>query len=146
MGLHQEGKWPYIKDRQGNPLDLRDIPSADSRSMDNCYLKDFDEGWIAVTNREKMVGFGLAWDPGVFRYIWLWQAFGGGLGYPWYGRTYNMGIEPWTSYPCVGLEQAIARGTAMSLEPGCSLDAWLLAVAFSGKEEVRSISRSGEVR
>jgi hypothetical protein len=114
--------------------------------MDNCYLKGFSEGWIAVNNLEKKVGFGLAWDPSVFRYTWVWQAFGGGIGYPWYGRTYNMGIEPWTSYPCVGLQKAVELGSAMTLEPGRRLDAWLTAVAFTGLQEVHSIGREGDVR
>jgi hypothetical protein len=146
MGLHQEAEWPYVLDRDGFKLDLRVIPSAASKSMDNCYLKEFSEGWIAVVNHERGVGFGLSWDPNVFRYVWLWQAFGGGIGYPWYGRTYNMGIEPWTSYPCVGLEKAIQYGTALLLEPGHVLEAWLSAVAFEGKHDVSLITKEGEVR
>jgi hypothetical protein len=146
MGLFQEGEWPFIKDREGGPLDLRCMPPRSERSMDNCYLKDFQEGWIAVANPRRNVGFGLAWDPAVFRYIWIWQALGGGIGYPWYGRTYNMGIEPWSSYPCAGLQKAIQRGTATALDPGASLGAWLNAVAFTGLEEVSQIDREGNVR
>jgi len=145
MGLFQEEEWPFIKDRNGNELDLRVIPARSSKSMDNCYLKDFIDGWIAVINHKLGVGFGLAWDPKVFRYTWIWQAFGGGKGYPWYGRTYNMGIEPWTSYPCVGLKQCIELGTAMRLEPGQKLDAWLSAVAFEGKNNPNMITKQGDV-
>lgn len=143
MGLFQESDWPYLKDREGHRMDLRTIPGPESRTMDNCYLKDFKEGWIAVAKKD--VGFGLAWDPAVFRYIWIWQALGGGIGYPWYGRTYGMAIEPWTSYPCVGLEEAVRRGTAMQLQPHETLHAWLTATAFVNKEEVKGILRSGEV-
>ena len=113
--------------------------------MDNCYLKEFKEGWISVQNTERGIGIGLAWDAEVFKYIWLWQALGGGIGYPWYGRTYCMGIEPWTSYPCAGLETAIDNQTACQLAPGASLDAWLTAVAFTGKEDVTRITRDGIV-
>jgi hypothetical protein len=144
MGLHQEGTWPVILDRNGAPLDLQVIPPPSARTMDNCYLKGFTEGWIAV-NKPGQVGFGLAWDPNVFRYVWVWQALGGGLGYPWYGRTYNMGIEPWTSYPCAGLVNAVERGTALHLEAGENLEAWLCAVAFTGKETVSKIDRDGTV-
>jgi hypothetical protein len=143
MGLFQEGNWPYIKDNKGEIMDLRQIPGPESHSMDNCYLKEFKEGWIAVTKKD--IGFGLAWDPSVFRYIWLWQALGGGVGYPWYGRTYNMGIEPWTSYPCAGLEEAVRRGTAMQLHPGESLHSWLTAAAIVGKSEIHQILRSGQI-
>jgi galactose mutarotase-like enzyme len=145
MGLHQVGHWPTIKDRAGQPLDLRNVPPPSSRTMDNCYLSEFEVGWIAVTNTARRVGFGLAWDPQVFRYVWLWQALGGGIGYPWYGRTYNMGIEPWTSYPCAGLTEAIRRGTAMQLKPGQSKKAWLTAVTYTDLEEVVHIDRNGAV-
>lgn len=145
MGLHQEAPWPFIKDRHGATLDLRLVPPQTSRTMDNCYLKDFSEGWIAVQNTKKDIAFGLSWDADVFRFVWLWQAFGGGIGYPWYGRTYCLGIEPWTSYPCAGLRRAIDNKTARQLDPGASLDTWLTAVVFSSRDEVKSITRDGMV-
>jgi hypothetical protein len=145
MGLHQVERWPIIKDCHGHPLDLRHVPPASARTMDNCYLRDFESGWIAITNRNRGVGFGLAWDAEVFRYVWLWQAFGGGLGFPWYGRTYNIGLEPWTSYPCVGLAEAVQRGTAARLAGGQSLETWLTAVAYTGLETVAHIGSDGIV-
>jgi hypothetical protein len=145
MGLHQTTEWPFMLDRDGSTMDLRVMPPASTRSMDNCYLKEFTEGWIAVTNPGKQLGFGLSWDAEVFRYTWIWQAFGGGIGYPWYGRTYNMGIEPWSSYPCAGLEEAVQRGTALTLQPGESRKVWLNAVAFEGIDEVSRIDREGQV-
>ena len=146
MGLHQTGEWPIIKDRNGNPLDLRQIPSPSSRTMDNCYLKNFEEGWMAIVNTNKKIGLGFSWDAQVFRYVWLWQALGGGIGYPWYGRTYNIGMEPWTSYPCCGLESAVERGTTMRLEAGQSIETWLTAVAFTGSADVTQISKYGIVQ
>jgi hypothetical protein len=81
----------------------------------------------------------------VFRYTWVWQAFGGGIGYPWYGRTYNMGIEPWTSFPCGGLNEALQRGTALQIGPGEQLSTWLTAVAYTDADVVSSIKRDGTV-
>jgi hypothetical protein len=145
MGLHQIGRWPIIKDRYGSPLDLRPVPPPTSRTMDNCYLKHLSEGWISIQSQRLNLGLGLAWDPAVFRYVWLWQALGGGLGYPWYGRTYNIGIEPWTSYPCVGLVNAVQNGSARQLQPGESLAAWLTAVVFTDRADVHHIDRDGSV-
>lgn len=145
MGLHQEAPWPIIKDRVGEPLDLRIVPQKNSRSIDNCYLKDFSDGWIAVHHTKREIGFGLAWDSNVFQYIWLWQAFGGGIKYPWYGRTYCLGLEPWTSYPCSGLQTAIENRTTCQLAPGASLDTWLTAVIFKDGSDVNYISRDGTV-
>jgi len=116
------------------------------RTMDNCYLSEFDQGWIAVSNTKQNVGFGLAWDSAVFRYIWIWEALGGGIGYPWYGRTYNVGIEPWSGFPCAGLNEAVSRGTAVILQPGQSIDVWLTAVAYTNHAEVKTIGRDGIVR
>jgi hypothetical protein len=145
MGLHQKGNWPFIEDRQGRALDLSIIPPRSSRTMDNCYLSGFKEGWIAINNPTLGIGFGIAWDPAVFQHTWIWEAFGGGIGYPWYGRTYNIGLEPWTSYPCAGLSEIIRRGTAMHLEPDCSLNTWLTAVAFTDQHNVNCIRRDGTV-
>lgn len=146
MGLHQVGQWPHIQDRHGAPLDLRVIPPKSSRTMDNCYLYDFDEGWLSIQNTRTEVGFGLSWDASVFRYIWLWQALGGGIGYPWYGRTYCVGLEPWTSYPCSGLQAAVENQTARILPPGESIDTWLTAVAFTGRDDVQWIGQDGSVK
>lgn len=145
MGLFQKADWPTVFARDGGLMDLRIVPPKSGKTMDNCYLMEFEEGWISVQNTRRAVGFGLAWDPTVFRYVWMWQAIGGGLGAPWYGRTNGIGIEPWTSYPCAGLETAVENGTARSLEPGGSLQAWLTAVAFTGLDDVSRITRDGQV-
>lgn len=39
-------------------------------------------------------------------------------GYPWYGRHWNIGLEPFSSYPTNGLAEAVANGTALELSPG----------------------------
>lgn len=145
MQLHQEGRWPWVKDLNGNPLDLRVVLPAEAKTMDNCYLTDFREGWVGVTNLAQGVGFGFAWDTAVFRYFWLWQAFGGGKGFPWYSHSYQMGIEPWSSYPCAGLQEAISNGTALRLDPGDSRRSWLTAVAYRSDREPILIHRDGNV-
>lgn len=145
MGLHQVAPWPTIADRDGAPLDLRLVPPPSSRTMDNCYLRDMQEGWIAIANARQGVGFGLAWDLATFPYVWLWQALGGGIGWPWHGRTYNVGLEPWSSYPCTGLAEAVARGSAPRLEAGASVETWLTAAAFHGGGVVERIARDGTV-
>jgi hypothetical protein len=146
MALHQKAPWPEIKDVNGNPLDLRVIPGPESNSIDNCYLAGFkDEAFCAVTNPGKKVGFGLAWNHKVFRYFWLWQAFGGGDGWPWYHNSYQMAIEPWTSYPCTGIEDIIKRGTTVKIKPGESISSWISAVAYVGDRDVSSIKKDGTV-
>ncbi len=146
MKLFQEAPWPIIKGVDDKPLDLRLVPGPESNSMDNCYMIDFiDEAFCAVTNTQQKVGFGLSWDVSVFRYFWLWQALGGGEGWPWYHGSYQMAIEPWTTYPCTGLLDAIERGTTLQLEPGEKVNAWMTAVAYASDKDVASIKQDGRV-
>lgn len=146
MKLHQEGRWPTVEGLDGKPVDLRIVLPKENKSMDNCYLTDYkDQAFIAVTNTGKEVGFGLAWEPKVFRYLWLWQAFGGGENYPWFSDAYQMGIEPWSSYPCGGLETAIKNKSALKIKPGDSIQTWMTAVAYSSKKDVAEINRDGKV-
>ncbi len=146
MQLHQEGKWPFIIGVDGKQLDMRVVLPPEAKTMDDCYITDFkDEAFIGVTNTNKKVGFGLTWDPAVFRYLWLWQAFGGGQQFPWFSSTYQMGIEPWSGYPCSGLQAAIENKSALKLGPGESLTSWLTAVAYQGDRDVVSIKRNGNV-
>lgn len=145
MGLFQETPWPFIKDRNGHELDLRRMPPRVEPSMDNAYLKNMAQGWLAVSNPQKQLGFGLAWDAATFPYLWLWQALGGGIGYPWYGRTYGMGIEPWSSYPCIGLSGTLENGTALQLPAGQTLSTWLTAVAYRAEGEIKGVTREGTI-
>jgi hypothetical protein len=58
-------------------------------------------------------------------FVWYWQEFGGTTGYPWYGRNYNVGLEPFSSAPSLGLAEAAANGSALTLEPGEERRFWL---------------------
>lgn len=101
------------------------------------------EGWYAITNRRLGLGFALSYPTDVFAYLWYWQSLGGGYGYPWYGRTYNVGLEPFTSYTNEGLETAIGNGSALRLDPGQRVDASIKAVAFAGSHGVERVNQDG---
>src|SRR5690349_22127041 len=72
------------------------------------------------------------WDASVMPYVWFWQEFGRPTGYPWYGRHYNVGLEPFTSYPTNGLAEAVANGSALELPPRGQQDFWLTATVVDG--------------
>ena len=145
MRLHQEGRWPYVLGHYDEKIDLREVLSTEARSMDNVYLTDFSEPWISVTNQEIGLGFGFAFDPEMWKYFLLWQGFGGGIGYPWYHRTYHVGIEPWSSYQCAGLENAIQNQSARIIKGGASVKTWLTAVVYESGQEPNNISRDGKI-
>ena len=75
----------------------------------------------------------------MFPYVWFWQVFGGGAGYPWYGRTYNCALEPWSGYPLFGLLETIKDGSQKRLEPNASATTYLKAIAHSGAARVAKV-------
>jgi hypothetical protein len=142
-----ESNWPMVPANQGGLADASQIPSfGELQAQEMSYLTDLHAGWYAITNRVRRVGFGIAFDPNVFRYVWYWQQMGNvAKGFPWWGRTHTAALEPWTSYPTNGLEEAIANGTAMQLDPGESISTSLVAVAYTGLERVKAVKSDGQV-
>lgn len=61
------------------------------------------------------------------------------------GRTHAVALEPWTSYPTLGLPEAIARGTQLTLEVNQSFSTRLSAVAYEGLKRVTAIHEDGGV-
>ena len=143
--LESTGEWPWIEMKDGTQLDLRKVRSKDTKSLTLSYVTDMTDGWYSVTNQETGVGFGFVFPKNIFKYLWYWQSVGGGFGYPWYGRTYNIGLEPFTSYGHRGLTDAVENGTAIQLQPGESISASQCAVAFSGAKGIESIDSNGTV-
>ena len=140
-----EGPWPWSERKDGTRVDMSKITPREDRVNEMSYVTDMPDGWYAITNRRKGLGFGVVYPKDLFRYLWYWQSLGGGFGYPWYGRTYNVGIEPFTSYTNEGLQQAVENGTALALEPGERVTASLRAVAFTGSKGVERMGSDGSV-
>jgi hypothetical protein len=57
-----------------------------------------------------------------------------------------MAIEPFTSIPGTGLENAIRAGTAPLLQPGGSIEAELTAMFIPGCKTIRALTLDGEVK
>jgi hypothetical protein len=109
-------------------------------------FKNMPEGWYAVTNPDRGVGIGLAWPIETFKYLWYWQVFGGGTGYPWYSRTYNVGLEPFTSLANGEPEPGSTLRTGVEFQPGETRTATIKAVVFDSTAGVESIDGSGNVQ
>ena len=143
LGAHSP--WPMTEDQQGNPVDASRIAPKEARRYDMSYIADMPEGWYAITNQEMGVGFGVRWPTDVYKFLWFWQSFGGGYGYPWWGRTYNIGLEPFSSWTNQGIADAMSNGTVMVLQPGEKVSSSVRVVAYTGSERVRRITVDGEV-
>jgi hypothetical protein len=137
------GAWPHIATRAGGSLDLSAMPDPEDRTAELLYITDLPDGWYAITNDVLGAGFGLCWDAAIFRHLWYWQVAHGGYGYPWYGRTYSMALEPWTSWPGDGLAAAVAQGTALHLAPGQIIDTTLHAVLWQGHGSITGLTSEG---
>jgi hypothetical protein len=146
MDYHANGLWqpgggygfPMVPNRRsGQPEDVTRIRPRSTGSVDVLSFWGLEAGWYALTNRRQLVGFGMTWDAELFRSLWMWQVYGGHDDYPWYGRTYNCALEPFTSWPPAGIAEAIDNGTALWLEPGQVIETRLTALAYEGEGVTR---------
>lgn len=140
-----DGVWPNTQLKDGSIYDLSKVPPKSVRAYDQSYVTEMPEGWYAITNQQMGLGFGVRFPTDVYKYLWYWQSLGGGTGYPWYGRTYNIGLEPFTSWTNEGLANAIANGTALKLSAGEKVSSSLRVVAYQGVSRVGRIAADGEV-
>ena len=83
------------------------------------YLGGFPEGRYAVRNPRRPVGLEVRWDASMLPYLWYWRE-AGTPGFPWYGREYFFGLEPFAGYPTEGLAAAVANGSALRLAAGAA--------------------------
>ena len=137
-------EWPLVPGKDGQPIDLRQVAGVEADTFDTLRLDRLPEGWYAVTNTRRRVGFGMAWPLEVYPALWFWQVYGGAYIPPWYGRTYNIALEPFSTIQLT-LAEAVQDGSAHVLEPGESLTAQFVAVAYAGIERVKGITAAGGV-
>jgi hypothetical protein len=152
LDYHPNGHWvpgegyefPMVKTRSGEVEDVTRVRPRSARTVDVLSFWELAEGWYALTNQRARVGFGMAWDASLFRCLWMWQVYGGHHDYPWYGRTYNCALEPFTSWPPAGIANAVRNGTALALDAGQVVTTDLVAVAYEA-DGVGRIDRDGQV-
>lgn len=154
LAFHPNGLWstedeydfPMVKNRRtGGLQDITRVLPKSTKSVDVVFFKELSAGWYGITNQNQGVGFGMAWDHTLFKYLWMWQVYGGHDDYPWYGRTYNCALEPFTSYPPAGIKNAIDNGTALLMKPREVITTELVAVAYEG-QGIKSIGIDGTVK
>jgi len=124
--VEQEGEWPRVKGKNGTVVDLSRMPGPEAKAHDLAFLRGFKEGRCSITNHRSGLSFHLSWQNKVFPYLWYWQVTRGAFGYPWYGTTYNLALEPHSSlFPM--LQRAIEQGHALKLGPDAELSTELEA-------------------
>jgi hypothetical protein len=111
--------WPKLPSPGGGTVDLSVVPKHGTES-DIVYLTGFTEGWYEMVRPDDGLRLRVEWDLHTMPYLWFWQEFGASQIHPWYGGLYAVGLEPFSSYPTNGLEEAAANGTALKMAPHAS--------------------------
>jgi len=137
-GRNTTYEWPYAIDREGRRVDMRVVQPEGAQTCDFHFATKLTDGWLAVTDREAGVGFGLVFPKEVFNTIWLWLVYGG-----WRG-VYCAAVEAWTGFPAK-LNEAVERGRHSTLGPKGSLECETIMLAYAGASAVERITRTGEV-
>jgi hypothetical protein len=137
--------WPAVTRQDGSNRDLRLVPGPDAGTTDLMYLGDLADGWYAVTNTDLGVGLAVQFPADLYRYIWQWEVYGGNPGFPWWGRTYSLGLEPFTSATTQGLAHAIDDGSALWVEPGGSVQSTVRVTPYLSQHGVTAVDDSGVV-
>lgn len=107
--------WPHGRGVGGRDVDVSLVQPRERRSHDLCLLTGFREGYVGLENPALGLRVMMEFDPALFRWLWIWQLYGGGEAEPFAGG-YVVGLEPWTGPP--QLSRGIAAGHALELEPG----------------------------
>lgn len=137
--------WPLVESTAGEAVDLSRVQPPGSGTADLVYLTELSEAWWAVTNQRLGLSFGMAWTRETFPHLWYWHDANGTAGYPWYSGAYVLALEPWSSFPSMGLAEAVARGTNLVLQPGEQRSAELVAAFATGLRRVGHIDLDGAV-
>ncbi len=116
VGSTEVFTWPFGKSEQGTTIDFSKLPVARTKS-EMLYVSELNEGWYEINNFEKKIGARVCWDLRIMPHLWFWQEFGESADYPWFGRHYNIGLEPFSSFPTNGLADAISNGSALKFKP-----------------------------
>lgn len=128
-------------------IDARNVPPyGDKKAQEMAYLAELQDGWYAISNPHRETGFGVRFDHTLYKYIWYWQQLGDVAGgYPWWGKLHCTALEPWTSYPTNGLNDAVENGSALTLQAGETVSHRLIATAFTPQGRVKQIDQNGDV-
>jgi len=133
-------EWPRYVTTDGPEADLSVVGPGSPQQVDELYVRGLPDGWYQITNQRLAVGFELRWDVEVFPYLWWWRTLGPAAGYPWYSRTFMLGLEPFSSVP-PDFRSAAREGTTLKLRPGqtrsCRLEATIFTLGEAGSEELR---------
>lgn len=125
------GKLDAFPGFNGQPVNLSKVMDKKIKTAELLYATKMLDNWFSIRNSKKNIGVGFIFDENIFKYLYLWFVYGGGEGYPWYSNTYSLAVEPWSSYPGLGLIEAINNKTSLKIMPEEKINSWLKTVIFN---------------
>jgi galactose mutarotase-like enzyme len=117
--------FPRYVDSDGVERDVRRAPPLDATIDSTLLLSGVKEGRYSITNPGLGLRFTLTWDLAVFPYVWYYRSINA-KGYPYYGRSRFVAVEPCTSRTG-GLVNQVAAKDAPSIGPGKTLTTTMVA-------------------
>lgn len=116
LGTISEFSWPIGLDSNNIEIDFSSIPKRGTES-ELLYISDFEKPIFRIESANLNLAIDFQWDETIFPYLWYWQEFGKSNEYPWFGKNFNIGLEPFSSFPTNGLAEAVNNHTAMRFSP-----------------------------
>jgi hypothetical protein len=116
VGSSKNFSWPIGGDTAGRAIDFSHLPPPGTPS-EMLYLTKMPSGWYRVDTPSKSMAAEVRWDASLFPYLWYWQEYGHSKEAPWFGNHYNIGLEPFSSFPTDGIAKAINNGSALAFAP-----------------------------
>lgn len=123
------GIWPYLADKNGNPVDLRMVLGEGSGTDECIEVNHLKKGITTITNIKKNICMEMTWDVKAFPHNVIWHVTNGDEGYPRYGNTYVLGFLP-RNDTIWGLEESASGGTCLKIQPGEKKYMWFNIKAY----------------
>jgi len=130
--------WPEARNPKGERADLRFVLPAVSGKRDFVYVSELTDGWCALTDTDRALGFALMFPKEIFPYVWLFMPAGG------WRDIHTVILEPCTAYP-KDLDLALRKGSISYLDPGGVLECEVTALVYTGVDSVGEIDPDGRV-
>lgn len=130
-----ESPWPLIPGKNHMEVNASKIPPVTEVPYSElAYLSEFKQkAYYSIFNGSGDLGFSVHWDATVFKYLWYWQERFATQNAPWWGSTYAIALEPWTTKYSSDPQASIDRGEYLKLKSKSSIVTALKACVIDKK-------------
>lgn len=94
---NKKQQWPMVQNIDNQIVNASIIPKINKEKLSElAYLSDFESDAYYKISTDKL-SFSVHWDKAIFKCLWYWQERFATQDAPWWGKTYAIALEPWTS-------------------------------------------------